>query len=140
MNQVVFLVEGEPTGKGRPRFTNTGKHVYTPYKTAQYEELVGLSYRNVAHGYCFKSPVRVSIIACFKPPKRSKKIVQDMLLNTILPTKKPDVDNIAKIILDGLNNVAWLDDVQVVEMTVTKRYKEIPCVIVKIEEINAARC
>jgi Holliday junction resolvase RusA-like endonuclease len=139
MKQVIFTIRGEPRGKGRPRFTKTGR-VYTPTETAQYESLVGLSYRNSARGYKFTSPVRVTIKAFLKPPKKSKKVVEDMLNGRILPTKKPDVDNIAKIILDGLNKVAWDDDTQVIEMMVTKRYSEEPLVAVIVEEIDALRC
>jgi len=138
--KIVFTIKGEPKGKGRPRFTKTGR-VYTPAETSQYEALVGLSYRNSAKGYKFTSPVRVTIKAFHKPPKgKSKKVVEDMLNGRILPTKKPDADNIAKIVLDGLNKVAWDDDTQVVDVMVTKRYSEEPMVAVIIEEIDAQRC
>ena len=63
-----------------------------------------------------------------------------MLNGHILPTKKPDADNVAKIILDGLNHIAWDDDTQVVDMMVIKRYSEEPFVAVIIEEIDAFRC
>jgi Holliday junction resolvase RusA-like endonuclease len=137
---MVFVIKGEPKGKGRPRFTKTGR-VYTPSETSRYEELVRLSYLNMAKGYKFTSPVRVTIKAFCKPPKgKSKKVVEDMLNGRILPTKKPDADNVAKIILDGLNKVAWDDDTQVVDMMVTKRYSEDPMVAVIIEAIDAQRC
>lgn len=140
MKQVVFIVKGEPKGKGRPRFTKSG-HVYTPDGTSSYETLVGFSYRNSARGYKFTSPVRVTVRAFHKPPKgKSKRVVEDMLNGRILPTKKPDADNVAKIVLDGLNKVAWEDDTQVVEMMVIKRYAEEPMVAVTIEEIDAQRC
>lgn len=139
MKQVIFTIKGEPRGKGRPRFTKNGR-VYTPTETTQYENLVALGYRNSAKGYKFTSPVRVTIKAFQKPPKKSKKVVEAMLNGRVLPTKKPDLDNIAKIILDGLNKVAWDDDTQVVEMMVTKRYAEDPLVAVIIEEIDAERC
>ena len=38
------------------------------------------------------------------------------------PMKKPDADNIAKIVLDSLNKIAYEDDKQVVELTVIKRW------------------
>ena len=140
MRQVVFTIKGEPKGKGRPRFTKTGR-VYTPTETMQYESLVILNYRSVAKGYKFTSPVRVTIKVFHAPPKsKSKKVKEDMLNGRILPTKKPDLDNIAKIILDGLNKVAWDDDTQVVEMMIVKRYSEEPFVGVIIQEIDAQRC
>lgn len=137
--RVVFVIKGEPRGKGRPRFTKNG-HVYTPAETINYETVVGLSYRNSAKGYKFTSPVKVTIKAYHKPPKKSKKVVESMLNGHILPTKKPDADNIAKIILDGLNHIAWDDDTQVVEMMVTKQYSAEPMVAVIVEEIDAERC
>ena len=141
MKQVAFFVKGEPKGKGRPRLNRYSGSIYTPADTARYEKLVALCYRDVAHGYKFTSPVKVTVKAYHKPPKgKSKKVVGDMLNGHILPTKKPDADNIAKIILDGLNHIAWDDDTQVVDMAVMKRYSEEPMVVVIIEEINALRC
>lgn len=138
--RVLFEIKGEPRGKGRPRFRKNG-HVYTPAETINYETVVGLSYRNKARGYKFTSPVRVAIKAYHKIPKdKSKKVVEDMRCERILPTKKPDVDNIAKIILDGLNHVAWDDDTQVMELIVAKAYGTEPLVVVCIEEIDAKRC
>ena len=140
LKQISFVVRGEPKGKGRPRFTKTGR-VYTPAETTRYERLVAFSYEEAAMGYKFTSPVKVTVNAFHTPPKgKSKKVVGDMLSGHILPTKKPDADNVAKIILDGLNHVAWDDDTQVVEMTVTKGYFVESFVSVTIEEINAKRC
>lgn len=141
MKQVIFVVKGEPKGKGRPRLNRCSGNIYTPRETANYERLVALSYSNSARGYKFTSPVKVTVKAYHKPPKgKSKKVVEDMLNGRILPTKKPDADNVAKIVLDGLNHVAWDDDTQVVEMMVTKRYSEEPMVAVFIEEVDAQRC
>lgn len=135
---VIFTIKGEPKGKGRPRFTKNG-HVYTPEETKKYENLVAWAYKS-AKGEKHTSPVRVTIKAYFNPPKKSKKVVEDMLNGKILPTKKPDVDNIAKIILDGLNGIAWEDDTQVVDVMVTKRYATDPMVAVIVEPIDADRC
>lgn len=137
--KIVFDIKGEPQGKGRPRFTK--KHTYTPDKTRDYESIVGLNYQNAARGYKFTSPVRVTIFARFGVPKsKSKKVATDMLKGHILPTKKPDIDNIAKIILDGLNHIAWDDDKQIVELIVGKRYGENPSVVVAIEEVIGRCC
>ena len=141
MKQVIFIIKGEPKGKARPRLNRYSGSIYTPTDTIKYENLVALSYRNSAKGYKFTSPVKVTVKAYHKPPKgKSKKVVGDMLNGHILPTKKPDADNIAKIVLDGLNHIAWDDDTQVVEMMVTKRYSEEQMVAVIIEEIDALRC
>lgn len=135
-----FVVEGKPVGKGRPRFRRVGNFVqtYTPANTAEYEKLVRLRFQN-AGGVITDKPVRVAVVAFFSPPKSTKKGDRiEMLANRILPEKKPDCDNIAKIILDALNKIAYIDDSQVIELVVKKRYSAEAKVIVHIEEIEAA--
>lgn len=135
-----FVVEGKPVGKGRPRFKRVGNFVqtYTPANTAEYERLVKLRFQN-AGGAITDKPVKIEIVACFAPPKSARKKDKiEMLANRILPEKKPDVDNIAKIILDALNQVAYKDDAQVIELFVKKRYAAEAKVFVHIEEIEIA--
>lgn len=44
----------------------------------------------------------------------------------MFPTVKPDADNIAKSILDSLNNIAFTDDSHVIELSVRKLYGTFP--------------
>ena len=64
-----------------------------------------------------------------------------MLNNEISPTKKPDVDNILKIVLDALNGVAYDDDKQVTSSFPRKRYAygdhKTECIVVTIREDSA---
>ena len=79
--------------------------------------------------------VSVEIVANFEVPKSTKK--QDkilMLENKINPIKKPDIDNIVKIILDAMNEIAFKDDTQFTKLNVEKKYSETESVFVKIEE------
>lgn len=133
-----FEIEGKPVGKGRPRFKRVGNFVqtYTPANTAEYERLVKLRFQN-AGGAITDKPVKIEIVACFAPPKSARKKDKiEMLANRILPTKKPDCDNIAKIVLDALNKIAYKDDSQVIELSVKKLYSEVAKVSVHIEEIE----
>jgi Holliday junction resolvase RusA-like endonuclease len=57
------------------------------------------------------------------------------LNQAIRPTKKPDVDNIAKSIQDALNKVLYRDDSQIVLLIVGKRYADVPRVEVSITKI-----
>lgn len=98
VRSISFSVPGEPAGKGRPRFTRTG-HPYTPGKTESYESLVRLAYGECGMVFPQGVPVRVRITACFSIPKSaSKKKRAMMIAGDIVPTKKPDFDNIQKII------------------------------------------
>jgi Holliday junction resolvase RusA-like endonuclease len=81
--------------------------------------------------------VGIYIKACFSIPKStSKKKHKLMLENIIRPTKKPDADNIAKIVCDALNGIAFLDDKQIVDARITKWYSDTPRIEIIIQEIE----
>lgn len=110
---------------------------YTPAKTANYEQLVKYSFleqtkqTNPVEGY-----IKLDIIARFPIPKSTTKKNRALMLSgEIRPAKTPDIDNITKAILDGLNKVLYKDDKQVIELSVKKEYSEDPCVIVSYEII-----
>lgn len=136
MKSYTFEVTGEIVGKARPRMnTYTGK-AYTPTKTKNYEYLVKqrflLKYPNAE---VLEGRASVSILALFQVPKStSKKNSEKMLNKQISPTKKPDIDNIAKIVLDALNKLAYKDDTQVVDLNIAKAYADRERLIIKIEE------
>lgn len=48
--------------------------------------------------------------------------------------KKPDFDNIGKIVCDSLNNIAYHDDAQIVDAQVRKFFSDDPRVVVTIQE------
>lgn len=138
---VKFSIPGEPYGKGRPRFRNAGTHQqpYTPAKTANYENLVKLAYTTESKNYRFPDDAMldVRIFAFYAIPKSaSKKKRQEMIDRKIRPTKKPDFDNIGKIVCDSLNQIAYKDDSQIVDAMVRKFYDEIPRVVVTIRDIT----
>jgi Holliday junction resolvase RusA-like endonuclease len=55
-----------------------------------------------------------------------------MIAGTERPTKKPDIDNIEKIIFDALNGIAYNDDSQIVSCWADKFYSTVPRVEVVI--------
>lgn len=133
--RVDFTIDGEPVGKARPRMnTRTGK-AYTPDKTRNYEEYVKLLYQNKIKHY-FEGYVKLTIKAFYGVAKSdSKKKKEDKLSNVLRPSKKPDIDNIVKLIADSLNNIAYKDDTQIVEIVAMKFYSDEPRVEVTIEDL-----
>lgn len=128
-------IPGRPQGKGRPRLSKYG--TYTPEKTKEYEELVKFCYRNKYNVDTrpTANPLKAKIKAYFKIPKSLYKTERNKLIGQPYP-HKPDTDNIAKIILDSLNGLAYIDDNQVVFLEVEKWYtEEEEKVILEIEEI-----
>lgn len=134
---MIFEILGEPMGKQRPKFARVGNftRTYTPKETVNYENLVKLSYQNIGGENFGDIPLKVQITAKYPIPKSFSKKKHEMAVDGELrPTTKPDCDNIAKIICDALNGIAYDDDKQIVELVVIKNYAEKPRVIVRIEK------
>ncbi len=138
--EIKFRVPGPPKGKQRPRICRiNGRSVtYTPKQTIEYEKLVKASYNAVSKVKFQKDePLEISILALFSIPQHAnKKLKKSMLVGDILPTKKPDSDNIVKIILDALNGVAYQDDSQICKVYFAKIYAKTPEIRVLIKNIK----
>jgi Holliday junction resolvase RusA-like endonuclease len=134
-----FTVYGEPKGKQRARtFNKNGiTRTVTPQQTVDYETSVIISYTNAIKQIKETSndPIYMDIKAYYYIPKNtSEKKRKEMLTGRIRPVKKPDADNVIKIIADALNKIAYKDDSQIVSLTFEKYYDEIPRVEVAIFE------
>ena len=137
--RINFTVMGEPKGKGRPRFCRNTGHAITPKDTVNYETLVKMEYTQACGEQMFPDDAMLDmrIKAYYSIPKsESKKRHAAMLSGDIRPTKKPDMDNVIKIIADSLNKIAYRDDTQIVDCQVRKFYSEKPRVEVMIQTID----
>lgn len=137
--RINFTVMGEPKGKGRPRFCRNTGHAITPKDTVNYETLVKMEYTQACGEQMFPGDAMLDmrIKAYYSIPKSaSKKRHAAMLSGDIRPTKKPDMDNVIKIIADSLNKIAYRDDTQIVDCQVRKFYSEKPRVEVMIQTID----
>lgn len=131
-----FEVPGKIIGKGRPRLNSYTGSVYTPTRTKDYETLVEqyflLKYPKFKP---LEGRVQVEINAFFEIPKSTKKADKELMLEQkINPTKKPDIDNIVKIVLDAMNGIAFNDDTQITKLYVEKLYSTTETIKVKISE------
>lgn len=136
--KIWFTVPGKIVGKGRPRFTTQGRFVraYTPKKTRDYEQKIAMYYRK-ATSYKSNKALRVKIFAYREVPKSTTKKLKKWLLEKVfLCTVKPDIDNIIKVVLDALNDVAYYDDIQVCQLVIMREYAENECLKVCVEEIG----
>lgn len=134
MSKIEFEILGKPMGKGRPRVGKWG--TYTPKATANYETLVKFTFSNLFPNFeIMQKPIKAEITAVFTVPKSYSKKQMAEIEKKPVYIKKPDCDNIAKIILDSLNGLAYNDDNQVYNLKVIKRYGKQEKVIVKLEEV-----
>lgn len=135
-----FTVRGKPQGKARARTFYNQKlgrmQSITPENTVSYEELIRWEYK--AHGGRFLGdvPLCIHIEAYYPVPKSySNKKREAALQGLIVPTVKPDCDNIIKVVLDALNGVAYHDDKQVVRVALEKKYADLGYLYITIEEL-----
>jgi crossover junction endodeoxyribonuclease RusA len=96
---VRFTIFGEPRSKQRPRVTARG--TYTPTETKQAEQRVREAWAET-NAEPFPHQVIVTI-DFFNGNKRRR-----------------DLDNMAKLVLDALNKLAYADDFQVVGLNLRK--------------------
>ncbi|KVU18281.1 RusA family crossover junction endodeoxyribonuclease [Burkholderia ubonensis] len=141
--RVEFTVPGKPVAKGRPRFARHGAHVrtFTPEATERYENLVKMAARAAMRDTLpYEGPVRLIVnIGLPIPASWSQKRQDAAAAGAIGATKKPDWSNVAKSIEDGLNGIVYVDDAQIVDGWVSKRYTRTPGVRVEVIELNLQR-
>ena len=105
MRKFSLTIPIKPEPKQRPGFSRKRKKAYTPKKTKDYEEKISdyfLSHVKVER-FDKDVPLVVNLIFGMPIPKStSKKRVKVMLEGAIKPTKKPDIDNMQKAVLDAM--------------------------------------
>jgi Holliday junction resolvase RusA-like endonuclease len=115
---IAFFVPGIPRGKGRPRHTKSG-HTYTPAATREYEAEIRWHAEQAMQGRpLLQGTLRLAVSARFPFPlsaTRARRAKMDQPKGT-----KPDLDNVIKAVLDGLNGVVFKDDAQVCRISADK--------------------
>lgn len=109
-NEIVFKIA--PVAKARPRIGKNG-HVYTPLKTAVFEESIRYMAKTKAPKEPLSGPVEVHL--WFVMPE-----VQSH--NKYHHVARPDLDNLIKAVCDALNGIVWKDDCQIAHLRATKTY------------------
>lgn len=109
------IMECEVRPKGRPRFSKWGG-AYTPKPTRDFEKLVSdWATKSMGKKKPTDKPIRVSLSFYIKRPKTNK---------TSQHTQTPDVDNLAKAILDAINGIVFVDDKQIIELNIGKYWAD----------------
>lgn len=137
---ICFTVPGPPVAKGRPRLTVQDGHAraFTPAKTVAYEGLVAMAgQRAMGTAAPLECAVALDVVATFAAPKRllTKKMAEKLASGSIPHVSRPDADNIVKAISDGLNGIVFRDDAQICDVSLSKRYGEVPGVAVTVRAL-----
>lgn len=153
MSAISFYVPGKPVGKARARSAplmrggapvigKGGRPVvihHTPAKTVQFENLIAYHGQQAMQGRAlYEGPMRLTLLIDFDVPASwSQKKRSAALAGVIRPTKKPDCSNILKAVEDALNQVVYVDDVQLVNGSWDKRYREQAGLTILLELLGA---
>lgn len=147
--RIQFTVPGEIRGQGRPRTRIVGQHaqVYDDPKDRSYKALIQ------SHAMAAMQKARLDManptgkgisveIDCFirTPKSMPKKNLEKAYRGEINPKRKPDLDNVAKAVLDAMNQVVYADDKEVTEIRVSRHYSNREWLSVRVtweEERNA---
>ena len=92
----MIVVEGKIKAKARPRFNTKTGRAFTPNDTISYENWIRYCYREQC-GEMLEGSIKAKIFVYY---------------------------NIAKIVLDSLNKIAFNDDAQVIELIVIKKWTD----------------
>lgn len=134
---IEIVLNGAPMGKERVRFVKATGRTFTPERTVNYEGRLALAAQNVMAGRPLLEGALRVLVQVFMPVPASKpkKWQAAALAGEVRPTKKPDADNFAKM-LDALNMVVWVDDSQIVDLTVSKNYSASPRMLIQVSPMN----
>jgi len=128
---IKFTVYAEPKAKGRPRFARKKNFVmaYTDKKTKDAEKEFIDKSEKFKPVHPIEGAVAVKLTFIKEKPKAYPKKVKYW-------TKKPDIENLAKLVLDAMNEIFWVDDSQIVAISTFKLYGSPNQIKVEIEEIK----
>lgn len=136
---IMFTIYGHPIAKGRPRFSTRGKFpvAYTPEKTKNYEsEVAMMAKAAMGASEPLEGALEAFIYVTFAvPASYSKKRTEACLSGQEKHTKKPDLDNVVKSVIDGMDKIVFENDSQFTSIHATKVYGEVPKVEVLVKQV-----
>lgn len=138
MTPLYFVVEQVPVAWQRARLAKGGRHHFTDAETRAWKDAVAVLGKAAMRGReLFREPIELLVVFLLPVPaswpawKRAA-----ALAGQVVPTTKPDWDNLGKGVSDALNGIAWTDDAQVVDCFTRKRYAALPCAVVHAKPLD----
>lgn len=128
--EVTLWVPGKPRGKDRPRFDGRTGRTFTTAATTNAEASIVAVWRDAGEPRLPDGAAKlVLFISVERPAGHFKKDGHLSAAGQRQPfpaSKKPDVDNCLKLVMDALNGRAYKDDVQIVAATIARVWSDRP--------------
>lgn len=135
-----FEIHGIPVAQKQTRFSTRGGYprCYDPSKKDK--ERIQWQIKPFAPQEPLTGAIELTIGFFMPIPKGvSKKMREQMINRIILPTKKPDEDNLAYIVTNALKQLVYVDDAQVCAKHVYKFYGPEPKTVIRVRTILQAQ-
>lgn len=128
---MIISVRGKPAPQGSKRHVGGGRMVEMSKAVGPWREAVRAETQRLCGTttHAFSGPVEATVIFVLPRPKGHYRTGRNAhLLRDEAPTHpagRPDLDKLARAVLDGLTEGgAWLDDSQVVTLNLAKTYAD----------------
>lgn len=140
---VSFEIPGRIAGKGRPRaVVIAGRpRLHTPARTRTAEDRVRDAWRAAGSPYLGETPIALTVELYEQRPATHFTTKGDLSAEgrrKKYPARKPDLDNVLKLIGDALNGCMWRDDAQIVTVHVARVWGERDRAVVTAEPLVVA--
>lgn len=122
----------KPMPSPRPKFKRVGRSVRT-YMPASYIHHKAFLARQMPR-LGLSGPIKVTLMLGMPVPASTSKVKAEKMYGDY-HSKKPDIDNLVKTVLDAANKHVWIDDGQIVSMVTEKRYTREPKILMTVEEL-----
>jgi Holliday junction resolvase RusA-like endonuclease len=138
-----IVVAGEAKGKDRPLFNRKTGVAYTKAGTVTAEREIRQAWRECGEPRMPDDVALEVVINVFvtRPKGHFKKNVElstEGLRHPIPRNRKPDLDNVCKLVLDALNKQAYRDDVLIAKITVQRFWDDWPSTSIKVSVLDAS--
>lgn len=129
MTAFTLLITGDPSelAWARARINARARRHFDDPKTKRAKADVRLTWIEAGAPRLADEPLTIQLEAVFERPQshyRKDGELNAEGLRRPQPTKKPDADNLVKLVCDALNTRAYRDDAQIVALSVTKRWSD----------------
>jgi Holliday junction resolvase RusA-like endonuclease len=123
MKEIEVVIPGEPVAQGRPRFSSHGgfPRAYDPKKSKEGKQSVRFFVAKAMQDQdieILSGPIMMRVQFGIKLPKSQER--KRTPRPRVWRVKKPDLDNLIKLIKDGCSGIAFLDDNQIVKVSAEK--------------------
>lgn len=140
-----LVVLGDPKAQGRPRATKMGKfiHIYDDPKSKKAKDRLCDIIESKAPEQLLDCPLQVDLWFYMPRPKghygtgRNEGKLKDWA--PTMHTKKPDIDNLRKLVMDAMTGIFWRDDSLVCKGFTVKEYSEKPRTKICIKTLGLNR-